>query len=364
MLKKAREIFIYILAIFGFYKLINYTKNKFFVPVYYDAFFSSNRRALCIIAPYYSIQGFRYSYCKILSNSKEVSLSAEIIDDPNRDCLIVLFKLPDSITGDFSYRIFGQNNRFFVGNNVIQGDKKAKSKLAMSTLFKYEVSFLKEWIDFHIKMGVEHFYLYENNKNYNEKIKIILSPYIEKGLVTHILWPYPYKFYNYRLKNIWPNDAHSFTQLPQINHCIYKYSSETEWLLYGDIDEYFFSPKNEKIIDVIQNINDVSGVSTINITGKWFGGNLSDISHLNEYGVVRSFVRSEKTPTSKNKCLFRTSDVHVASVHNSVVQSRHDFDIPYDILHFNHYRALGWKGRINPEFAREIEDKSILSIFS
>ena len=37
-------------------------------------------------------------------------------------------------------------------------------------------------------IGIEHFYLYNNNSE--DDYRTVLNPYIERGLVTLIEWPY------------------------------------------------------------------------------------------------------------------------------------------------------------------------------
>src|SRR6187431_1294722 len=66
-------------------------------------------------------------------------------------------------------------------------NKKAKNykyTVCLCGIFKNEAKFLDEWIQFHLVVGIDHFYLYNNNSddNYYE----ILKPYIEKGFVDLI----------------------------------------------------------------------------------------------------------------------------------------------------------------------------------
>ena len=55
-------------------------------------------------------------------------------------------------------------------------------KVSIGAIFKNEALYLKEWIEFHRIVGVEHFYLYNNNSddNYRE----VLEPYIKRNIVT------------------------------------------------------------------------------------------------------------------------------------------------------------------------------------
>ena len=63
-----------------------------------------------------------------------------------------------------------------------------KYKISVCGIFKDEGPFLKEWIEFNKMVGVEHFYLYNNNSSDN--FLNVLAPYIESGLVTYIDFPY------------------------------------------------------------------------------------------------------------------------------------------------------------------------------
>src|SRR5271165_3682750 len=56
-----------------------------------------------------------------------------------------------------------------------------KYQLSMCAIFQDEAPYLKEWIEFHKLMGVEHFYLY--NHRSKDDYKKVLEPYILSGLV-------------------------------------------------------------------------------------------------------------------------------------------------------------------------------------
>ena len=351
----------YVLSFLFVYKLKNYLINTFFKPVFYDVFVRVKEKEICIIAPYYSQRGFVKSVCVCFVCGEKIVLQPNIMDDPEKNCLIVVFKLSFEPQADFKYAIKNGNREIFTGlyQNKIS---ERKYKLSISTLFKYESDFLKEWIEYHLGKGIEHFYLYENNKMPDHKISEILSPYISKGLVTHIMWPYPYRIYNYHFRKFWPNDSFSFAQLPQINHSIYKFGAETEWLLNCDVDEYFYSPKHMSMSDIIREKD--GNTASIRISGFWFGSTSADIKNAMTIGVLKSFLYSEKEPTSAPKCIFNTELVKLASVHNGVSFSGNEVNMFADTLRFNHYRGLGWKKRIDNTFARQIKNTEILDTSS
>ena len=72
--------------------------------------------------------------------------------------------------------------------NIFVPRRKNETKYNVSIcgIFKNEGKYLREWIEFHKIVGVEHFYLYNNNSEDN--FREILEPYIEDGLVTLVEW--------------------------------------------------------------------------------------------------------------------------------------------------------------------------------
>jgi hypothetical protein len=53
--------------------------------------------------------------------------------------------------------------------------------------FRDAAPYLAEWVEFHLLLGVEHFYLYNNNSV--DDYKGALEPYIRAGVVSLAEWP-------------------------------------------------------------------------------------------------------------------------------------------------------------------------------
>src|ERR1700733_4250019 len=81
-----------------------------------------------------------------------------------------------------------------VASNMF-GDTKFKYQLAICAIFRDEAPYLKEWIEFHKLVGVEHFYLYNNCSE--DDYSAVLQTYIDQEEVELIQWPY--------LANSWEN---------------------------------------------------------------------------------------------------------------------------------------------------------------
>src|SRR5690348_6409443 len=54
--------------------------------------------------------------------------------------------------------------------------------LSACAIFRNEAPYLAEWLVFHLGVGVEHFYLYENNST--DDFESVLAPFFERGEVT------------------------------------------------------------------------------------------------------------------------------------------------------------------------------------
>jgi glycosyltransferase involved in cell wall biosynthesis len=119
--------------------------------------------------------------------------------------------------------------------NFLLNDKKHfKYELSIAAIVKDEAPYIQEWIEYHRIVGVEHFYIYDNESVDN--LKDILQPYIDAKIVTYTYFPGHLK------------------QRAAYNDAIKHYKNEMKWLAIIDIDEFIAPVKTEKIIDTINEI--------------------------------------------------------------------------------------------------------------
>ena len=59
--------------------------------------------------------------------------------------------------------------------------------LAVVAIMKNEAPYVKEWLDYHLLAGVDHFFIYDNGSEDN--LEEVLQPYIDAELVTYIDYP-------------------------------------------------------------------------------------------------------------------------------------------------------------------------------
>jgi hypothetical protein len=125
---------------------------------------------------------------------------------------------------------------FFCRSEAAEQGTTQKSRqvtLSICAIVRNEAKYLKEWIEFHRLVGVEHFYLYNNNST--DLLQIALNEYIKKGIVTLIHWP-DYlgpmdeeRAYHWALS----------TQVPAYENAIkFMAAKKTKWLALLNTDEY------------------------------------------------------------------------------------------------------------------------------
>ncbi|MCU9613189.1 glycosyltransferase family 92 protein [Caldibacillus lycopersici] len=105
--------------------------------------------------------------------------------------------------------------------------KEKKFYVSICAIFRDEGKYLKEWIEFHKIVGIDHFYLYNNFSE--DEYEEILTPYINNGEVTLIDWPIPQG------------------QMEAYKDCVERFGSETQWIAFIDLDEYIIPNKMDTV---------------------------------------------------------------------------------------------------------------------
>lgn len=113
-----------------------------------------------------------------------------------------------------------------------QENLEFKYNVSICAIFKDEADYIKEWIEFHKIVGVEHFYLYDNKSsdNYLE----VLKPYIDEGIVSLKEWPKPQ------------------SQMEAYQDFMNNNAKETRWVGFIDLDEYVVPNATDTIYEFLQ----------------------------------------------------------------------------------------------------------------
>ena len=113
-------------------------------------------------------------------------------------------------------------------------ENEFKYNLAFAAIIKNEAPYIEEWLSFHKAVGVEKFYIYDNESTDN--IKEILQSYIDQGIVEYT--PFPGKA----------------VQVLAYKDAVEKHKEETKYLGFIDIDEFVIPVNNPNIVNWLNEI--------------------------------------------------------------------------------------------------------------
>ena len=104
-------------------------------------------------------------------------------------------------------------------------------ELALTAIVRDEAPYIKEWLDYHILLGVGHFYIYDNESH--DALMTVLRPYIDAGWVTY-------------QKALGENQ-----QLPVYADALVRYRMQCRYMGFIDIDEFILPLQKKSVIDII-----------------------------------------------------------------------------------------------------------------
>lgn len=112
-----------------------------------------------------------------------------------------------------------------------------------------DLPYMKEWIDFHEKQGVQHIYLYNHLGN-RSNIDAHLKNHIDSNFVEIKDWPYRF------------NNCQEWNRIQQNAYmdCMKQIKETCKWCAIIDSDEFLFSPLYGNLVSALDNYNDYSGV--------------------------------------------------------------------------------------------------------
>ena len=151
--------------------------------------------------------------------------------------------------------------------------------LSVVAIIKNEGSYLKEWLDYHLMAGVDHFYLYDNESPDNQAE--VVAPYVKDGLVDY----FPL-----------PGQAMQFAAY---NDAIKNFKFQSRYMAFIDADEFVY-PKAEQvdgggITDLVDKITSQNPNSAgVAIHWHCFGTNGEEKADYSR-GVLERFTRRAKS---------------------------------------------------------------------
>ncbi|MCL2758042.1 MAG: glycosyltransferase family 92 protein [Alphaproteobacteria bacterium] len=250
----------------------------------------------------------------------------------------------------------------FLRRNILlrreQEKHPCKNFLSVCAIVKNEGPYFKEWIEYHKLLGVDKFYVYDNEST--DETFEVLKPYIEKGVVEYSFWP------------------GKLQQKPAYKDCINRFKNDSEWIAFTDLDEFivpmrpplpggFGAASCESIPDFLRKLPRAATQLCIGWTNYASSGHETKPAGL----VIENFRHTTGGLPVYGKSIVNPRDVARASVHkhkmtwgdsvdeNGDVIEWYEFStggklrrgFQTDKIRVNHYRIKSWE-EYNAKYAR------------
>lgn len=188
-------------------------------------------------------------------------------------------------------------------------------KISLVCIAKKEDDYIQEWISYHLKLGFDKIFIYENDWEHE-----IHNPMVQT-----------FKVNGPRM------------QVPVYNHFIQNYKNDYDWAAFLDIDEFLVLKKHNNIHEFVK---DYENYDAIGVNWMLFGDN--NLTSTSERGVLSRFTKRQNDVNPHIKSIVNLKKVNSMLVHNHVgswvdtnykVYNNTPFNIngPIDIAQINHY---------------------------
>lgn len=155
--------------------------------------------------------------------------------------------------------------------------------LSLVSIMKNAGPYIKEWLDYYILAGVDHFYIYDNGSTDN--FKEVLQPYIDDGTVTYIFYPVKHQDEAY-------NDAKR------------DYRFFSRYMAFIDDDEFILPKSHSTISEVADDIFSKNpNIAGFAVNWRMFGSNYQEKADYN-IGILKRFTRCDDVIHDHVKTIF------------------------------------------------------------
>ena len=199
-------------------------------------------------------------------------------------------------------------------------------KVALTCIIKDE-QYLEEFIIYHHLIGIQHFYIYDNDSKIPIKTRLIHPFFLKKCTIINF-----------------PGKAQ---QLNAYNHCKDEVKSFVDWLIVIDGDEYIHLKKHKNIIDFVKDYNEFRAIG---INWVFFGSN----HHIKKPNglVLDNYTKCDKNQNKLIKTICRPRSVEYIYHHHvilkknpilyvdskkNIIKGPFNENHTIDIIQINHY---------------------------
>ncbi|GER55963.1 hypothetical protein STAS_33668 [Striga asiatica] len=223
-------------------------------------------------------------------------------------------------------------------NNNNNKTIKKRHELCVCTMVWNQASAIREWIMYHSWLGVEKFFIYDNNSDdgLDEAVERLN---LENYKVSRRIWP-------------WVK-----TQEAGFSHCALRARDECHWVSFMDVDEYFYFPYSTPAHQMYRPLGHATMFALRELVSN-FSANVGEIrASCHSFGPSGLSVRPVKGVAVGYTCRLQSPERHKSVVRPEAVDPtllnvvhhfklREGFDyvnLPLGTVMINHYKYQVWE---------------------
>ena len=168
---------------------------------------------------------------------------------------------------------------------ALKGHGQAKYFLAAMIRVKDEARFLPEWLAYHLNIGVEHVFIYDNNSSDNTET--IIAPFVSRGFATYTRWP--------------------TTPASPSSHLDFlaRFGYQADWVAFFDADEFLFERTPGLLLDLLRQSLDEPAIA---FNWRYFGS--SEYEFIPDGLVIENFGQANTNLDHHVKVIAQPRAIH------------------------------------------------------
>ncbi|KAL8142359.1 hypothetical protein V2J09_015391 [Rumex salicifolius] len=237
-------------------------------------------------------------------------------------------------------RLYSENRQF-----KNRGGDLFLHQLCGCTMVWNQAHALREWVVYHARLGVQRWFIYDNNSE--DGLKSGINKLNSEGYnITRHTWPW--------IK----------TQEAGFSHCVLRSKKECRWIAFFDVDEFFYFPPSKRgkinsnglnsMGNLVDKYSNQSGMGEIRTKCRSFGP--SGMTSYPPRGVTVGYTCRLKS-TERHKSIIRPEAVEMtlANVvhHFKLKKGFISKNAPESLIVINHYKYQAWDA-FKSKFSRRV----------
>lgn len=275
------------------------------------------------------VYGWDFNRRKFLLRSEVVSIAQEIVRCKTPLSILNGQQRVDSDSIKVSIRVIGRGILHSIArleHRVFPEPPSPKQhQMCICTMLRNQARFLREWIMYHSRIGVERWFIYDNNSD--DDIENVIDSLVEGDFnITRHMWPW--------IK----------TQEAGFAHCALRARDLCEWVGFIDVDEFLHLPSRLSLGDVLNNQSRDSEVAELRTPCHSFGP--SRLKQVPLKGVMVGYTCRLSGP-ERHKSIVRPEALNstlINVVHHFHLRDGFKYvNMDRNVMVINHYKYQVWE---------------------